>query len=93
MDILKTKSQKALDEEITRLTESLNKISDPEEYAKTVDNIRLLCEAREKKDPASISTEMLIGVAANLLGLLVILNFERTGVVTSKALGFLWKNK
>lgn len=93
MDILKTKSQKALDEEIIRLTESLSTISTTEEYDNTVSNIKILCEAREKKDPASISTEMLIAVGANLLGLLVILNFERTGVVTSKALGFLWKNK
>lgn len=91
MDTFKTKSQKALDDEITRLTKSLIMISDPKQYAETVDNIKILCEAREKKDPASISTETLIAVGANLIGLLLVLNFERTGILTSKAIGFLWK--
>lgn len=89
---LKTKSQKAIDEEIVRLTEVLKTISPADKnYATVSDNLRVLCEAREKKDPSTISTELLLGIGANLIGLLVILNFERTGVITSKALSFLWK--
>lgn len=89
---LKTKSQKAIDEEIVRLTEVLKTISPADKnYATVSDNLRVLCEAREKKDPSTISTELLLGIGANLIGLLVILNFERSGVITSKALSFLWK--
>ena len=90
---IKTRSQIALDSEITRLAEKLsqmNNMSD-QEYTETANNLRVLCEAREKKDPASISTELLISVAANLVGVLLVLNFERTGVITSKAMSFLWR--
>lgn len=91
---LKTRTQKSLDSEIDRLTNMLSCMSpvDPD-YAKISDNLKVLCEAREKKDPAIVSNEMLIGIAANVVGLLLILNFERTGVITSKALSFLWRGK
>lgn len=92
--IFKTKSQAALDREITRLVDQLCSLpADSKEYAAVTDNIKILCEAREKKDPSSISTEMLLSIGANLIGLLVILNFEKTGIITSKALSFLWKSK
>lgn len=93
-NFLKTRTQKSLDSEIDRLTGILSCMSpvDPD-YAKISDNLKVLCEAREKKDPGVVSNEMLIGVAANVVGLLLILNFERTGVITSKALSFLWRGK
>lgn len=90
--IFKTKSQKALDAEIERLTRMLGNMSPVNEnYAKLSDNLKVLCEAREKRDPSVISTEVLLGIGANLIGLLVILNFEKTGIITSKAMSFLWK--
>lgn len=90
--IFKTKSQKGLDAEIERLIEKLSNMSpvDPD-YIKLSDNIKVLCEAREKRDPSIISAELLLGIGANLIGLLVILNFEKTGIITSKAMSFLWK--
>jgi hypothetical protein len=90
--IFKTRSQKALDAEIERLINQLSDMSPvSKDYATISDNLRVLCEARDKKDPSVISTEMLIGIGANLIGLLVILNFEKTGIITSKAISFLWK--
>lgn len=90
--ILKTKSQKALDNEIEKLINDLTMI-DPghEDYIKVCNAIRVLCEAREKKDPSTISTELILGIGANLIGLIMILNFEKTGTITSKALNFLWR--
>lgn len=90
--IFKTRSQKALDREIDRLLDQLENMSSVNpDYVRVSDNLKVLCEAREKKDPSVVSTEMLLGIGANLIGLLIILNFEKTGVITSKAMSFLWK--
>jgi hypothetical protein len=87
---LKTKDQRLLDEEIERLIQRL-KNEDPstKEYAIISDNLRVLCESREKKNPGLIYTDTLLSIGANLIGLILILNFERTGVITSKAMSFL----
>jgi hypothetical protein len=93
-NILYPKSLKALDLEIVRLTNQLACTpAVSEDYMKMSDNLKVVCEARSKLDRLSISTDMLLGIGANLLGLLLILNFERTGTITSKAISFLWKGK
>lgn len=91
---LRPKGLNLLDEEIERLVISL-KGTDPtsDDYVKISDNLKVLCAAREMKNDRSISTEMIVGVAANLVGLLIVLNFERTGVITSKAFSMLWRQK
>lgn len=92
MDIFRTKTQKALDAEIERLTVELSKLdANHEDYVKISDNLKVLCAAREMKDPSGISMETLVAIGANLIGLLIVLNFEKTGVITSKALGMLWR--
>lgn len=92
MDIFKTKSQKALDDEINRLIKELSLLQpDSDEYVKISDNLKMLCQARETKDPGGISMETLLAVGANLIGLIAILNFEKTGVITSKAMNWIWK--
>ena len=79
-----------MDEEIERLVHQLGCMNPEQpEYAKTADNLKILCEARSMKNDRSISSEALLAVAANLIGILVILNFEKTGVITTKALSFL----
>lgn len=90
MDTFKTKSQKALDAEIVRLTEMLGSLDiEDENYAKITEQIKKLCEAREKNDPSAISMETVLTLGANLVMILVVLNFEKTGVITSKAFGWI----
>lgn len=91
---LRPRGLNLLDEEIERLVTTL-KGTDPtdENYVKVSDNLKVLCAAREMKNDRTISTEMIVGVAANLLGLLIVLNFEKTGVITSKAFSMLWRQK
>lgn len=92
--IFKTKSQKALDDEIVRVLAKLSSMEPSDkEYVMVSDNLKVLCDARDKKDPSSISTETLLAIGANLIGLLIVLNFEKTGVITSKAFGWIWKTK
>lgn len=93
-DILRSKQLKALDEEIERLIIALSH-EDPtsENYMKISDNLKVLCEAREKKNPLQINTDTLLAIGANILGLVIVLNFERTGVITSKAFTMLFRGK
>lgn len=92
--LLRPKGLKALDVEIERLVNQLACMSTVEpEYAKVADNLKVLCEAREKRNDRVISSEALLTVGANILGILLVLNFEKTGVITSKAFGMLWKGK
>jgi hypothetical protein len=63
-----------------------------EEYRSAVEALRVLCEARAKKAPNHISPESVIAVAANLVNLLLVLNYERINVLTSRAFGFVRRN-
>lgn len=90
--ILRPQGMNALDKEIEHLVEQLGGIDPTDKnYAIVADNLRTLCEARERKNDRTISAEMLLGVIANVAGLLIVLNFEKTGVITSKAFSMLWR--
>lgn len=80
--------------EVDRLLEKLNSL-DPKdkEYEATVRNLETLCQARSHKNSILPSADTMIAVAANLIGLLVVLNYERTGIITSKAVNFIFKGK
>lgn len=72
------------------LTELENTESDSEKFAKIVDQLDKLHKMLPKKEPL-MKPEMLIPVAGNLAGILAILSFEKTNVITTKALGFVLK--
>jgi hypothetical protein len=82
-----------LDEAIDSVHTDMNSItSDSEEYAAMADQlVKLLKLKNEIESSASVSADTKALIAANLAGILLILNFERAGVVASKALGFVQK--
>lgn len=59
------------------------------EYAKMLDHLVKLESIQKDNRPEKLSADQMASIIANALGILAILNFERTGVVTSKALGFI----
>lgn len=66
------------------------------EHAKIVKQIAALEEIKilsEKKKKIAFSPDALLTAGASLLGILLILNYERANVVASKALGFVSKSK
>lgn len=65
---------------------------DTDEFAKTVDQLSKLMKIHAEGTDR-ISKDVLLTVGANLLGILLILNFEHARVVTSKAVGFIMKPK
>lgn len=83
----------ALDEAIDDLFRELQGFSaDEEGYAKASDQLVKLIKLKKETEPSwRVSPDTLALIGANLLGILLILNFERAGVVASKALSFVSK--
>lgn len=67
--------------------------ADSKEYDDILNQIERLHKLLLKDKEASISPDVVLTVAANLLGILLILNHERLNVVTSKAMSFVIKAK
>lgn len=72
-----------------------NHAVDSDEYAKTMKQIIKLEDVQSKKirKERLFSPDTLLLVGANLAGILLILNYEKADIVTSKALGFVSKSK
>jgi len=81
-----------LDEAIAAALAELTdlKTTDPN-YQKVMDRVTELYELKGATTPKPVSSDTKAIVAGNLLGILMILHYERVHVVTSKALSFVLK--
>jgi hypothetical protein len=68
------------------------KTTDPA-YQTTLDRVKELYKLKEQITPKRVSPDTALTVAGNLAGIVLILNFERAHVVTSKALAFVLKTR
>lgn len=89
----KKKSNK---ESITELIDSLTMsigLEDPtsEDYKLMTENLKTLEEAKSKED--GVSKDTMISVMSNIALALLILNYEKIGVITSKAFQLITKVK
>lgn len=84
----------ALDKAIARVLEAMES-HDPtsSEYSDAVDKLEQLYKIQVSTKPDRVSLETLVTVAGNLAGIAMILNFEKAGIITSKALGFVLKSR
>ena len=82
----KTGLETAID---TALSELASFDAHSEEYSTIVDQIAKLHELKEAEKPSRVSRDVLITVGGNLLAVAFIVGYERSNVVTSKALAFL----
>ena len=64
---------------------------DTDEYPKMVTQLKELHKLRESNSPKMLSPDVLLTVFGNLAGILLILKYESTSVITSKAIGFVLK--
>lgn len=73
-----------LDEIIEELQSEILNVLDPQsdEYEKAVHNLETLYQIKRDRE---VSKEAVLGAGSNLMGILAVLNFERIGVITSKA--------
>lgn len=81
---------KAAEAEQLRLFSELEGLDpDSKEFATRVEHINNIDNVKIKK--TSVSKDAVISAAASTLGLLLVLNFERTGAIVSKAFGLVRK--
>lgn len=93
MNIFTKKSnKKQIEELIDSLTMSIS-LEDPtsESYKLMTENLKTLEEAKSKED--RLSKDATIGVMSNVGLALLILNYEKIGVITSKAFQLITKVK
>jgi hypothetical protein len=64
---------------------------DSEQAERIVARLTELNELEKTNSSGPVSKDALVTAGANLAGILLILNYERAHVVTSKALGFVMK--
>jgi len=88
----KPKARPALDEAIDALLARIaTEPYDSKETPAMVDQVTKLAKLKEKDIPKRPSPDTLVLVAGNILGIVLILQFERVNVVTSRAIGFVMK--
>ena len=61
---------------------------DADRYAKMVGQLDRLHKMREQYVPKRVSPDTLALILGNIVGIVLILGYERANVLTSKALGF-----
>lgn len=94
MKITKFKQRTNLEKEIDNLLlrmECCAKIE--EEYTAMAENLERLYKAKGYDTQSRISPDTIAIIAGNLLGILLIMNYERAGIITTKAIGFVLKGR
>lgn len=82
--------EKTIDQEIEHILSVLEtKSPDTDEYTTSARNLKTLCEARSYRPASRIELETVLTLATNLIGILMILKYERFDVVTSRAMSFI----
>ncbi len=79
-------------EELISEMKGLDGYSD--EYPKSAASLKALFEvkaAETKQKPEGLNVNTIAAVAGNLVGIVLILAFEKSNVITSKGLGFVMK--
>ncbi len=63
------------------------------EYSAKLSDLDNLCKIKDKEAKRAVSPDTIAVIAGNLLGIALILGYEKTGVIASKALGFVIRGR
>jgi hypothetical protein len=89
-----SKKYNAIDSEIDHVLMQLGTMrSGSEEYCAAVKNLEMLYKARSYKDESKISMDTLALAVTNILGVILVLNYEHLHVISGKAINFIIKGK
>ena len=88
------KNKVTIDKEIDNLLSAMETV-DPasDEYQTLAKNLETLAKAKSYDKQRYVDKTTLLYVAGNLLGIAIIVGYERAGVITSKALSFVLKGR
>lgn len=86
----KTELEKAIDLQLEKLALSYN----DDEREQAIRALEVLYSAKEAEDRKNkVTKDALVGAVSSVGGILLILNYERVNVLTSKALSFVNKGR
>ena len=94
MKIVKWNGRTNLEKEIDGVLDIMSK-GDPSsaEYTAMAKNLEVLYKARNEEKSHKIKPDTVLVVAANLLGIVLILGYEETNIIRSKAMSFVLKGR
>ena len=87
----KTQESSRLDEAIEDALTRMLSATDMKEYATYANQLNQLYKLQEQETPKRISPDTLLLVGGNLLGIVMILSYEKANVLTSRAIAFVMK--
>lgn len=94
MMFIRKKNEDKLEVLIEELsTEMSGKDGASEEYTKMVDNMVKLNEASVDKRKLGVSKDTLLIVGGNLLGILIIMAYEKKDIISTQAMKFISKGR
>ena len=92
--MFRTRNQKLTDEVISELLEEMKSLNgDDEAYSTMAKNLEILRRSQSFEARSTVSGDAILMVSANIVGILLILYFEKENVITSKAFSFVNKLK
>lgn len=78
---------------IRLLTEVKEMPVDSKEYSEAIKNVHILAQAVAEKAPAEVDMNTVVLAVTNILGILLVLNYEKINVLTSKSFGMIHKGR
>jgi uncharacterized protein (UPF0335 family) len=88
----KQKEPSKLDEAINEVYREMAGVTaDSKEYAAMVKQLKVLHKMKTQESAFRVTPDTALIVAANVLGIVVIVSHERVAVITSKALGLIMR--
>lgn len=94
MKLTKRDKRTNLEKEIDTVLELMSTVdSRREDYDVMVNHLKTLYEAKATEKSKHISPDTIAIIAGNLLGIALILGYEQTNVVTTKALGCILRSR
>lgn len=83
-----------LEKEIDTVLDTMGNISpDSKEYEAMAKNLKVLYEAKALEKSKRVSPDTIAVVAGNLLGIGLILVYEKANIITTKAIGFVLRGR
>lgn len=88
------RKKSSFDEPIDRVLAHMKDTDlDTEEYNTLLAHLDKLNRLRVNEKPNKVNADTMAVVVGNLLGILIIVGFERNNIITSKGLGFILRTK
>lgn len=91
---LNFRKKSKLDKVIDSILDDMSKLeANSDEYGDMANNLEKLLKAKSYEKQKGISPDTIAIVAANLIGIVLILKHEKVDIITSKAMGFILKGR